>query len=213
MTFVSIVDHNLVVNGAWWQCKYDEELGKLKASHAVVNDTRRKATGEPQAIIWVFLASNQTVWVIFPGEYDRWLDQRYFNCLHALSWEWRVGGHQVGSERNGNIDFEEDSELEVIFEDYLEGCRDHEHRRLARIKDSRAALALQGKRDRWKAASARYYERHPEVKEKKRVKAAELRAAKKLARRRWDPPKKKQNDTPDPEPEEVCMAVIVSLWG
>ncbi|KAJ7210212.1 hypothetical protein B0H12DRAFT_1242771 [Mycena haematopus] len=76
----------------------------------------------------------------------------------------------------------------------------------ARIKDSRAALALQGKRDRWKAASARYYERHPEVKEKKRVKAAELRAAKKLARRRWDPPKKKQNDTPDPEPEEVNVS-------
>ncbi|KAJ7369236.1 hypothetical protein DFH08DRAFT_797017 [Mycena albidolilacea] len=60
----------------------------------------------------------------------------------------------------------------------------------------------------WKAASARYYERHPEVKEKKRLQAAEKRygdgrplisllpempvvfsAAKKLARRRWDPPK------------------------
>ncbi|KAJ6448772.1 hypothetical protein C8R45DRAFT_947788 [Mycena sanguinolenta] len=52
------------------------------------------------------------------------------------------------------------------------------------------AHALQNKRDQWKAASARYYERHPEVKEKKRVRAAERRAAKKLARRRWDPPKK-----------------------
>jgi uncharacterized protein involved in exopolysaccharide biosynthesis len=35
--------------------------------------------------------------------------------------------------------------------------------------------ALQNKRDQWKAASARYYERHPELKEKKRVKMAEKR--------------------------------------
>ncbi|KAJ7902928.1 hypothetical protein B0H13DRAFT_2335449 [Mycena leptocephala] len=49
--------------------------------------------------------------------------------------------------------------------------------------------AIQTKREQWKAASARYYERHPEVKEKKRQKMAEKRAAKKLARRRWDPPK------------------------
>ncbi|KAF8214425.1 hypothetical protein K438DRAFT_1749546 [Mycena galopus ATCC 62051] len=54
----------------------------------------------------------------------------------------------------------------------------------------RKAEAVQTKRDQWKAASAQYYERHPEVKEKKRVKAAEQRAAKKLARRRWDPPKR-----------------------
>ena len=39
----------------------------------------------------------------------------------------------------------------------------------------RQAYALQDKRERWKAASARYYEKHPEVKEKKRVKAAERR--------------------------------------
>ncbi|KAF8135907.1 hypothetical protein K438DRAFT_1786673 [Mycena galopus ATCC 62051] len=32
---------------------------------------------------------------------------------------------------------------------------------------------IQTKRDQWKAASARYYERHPEVKEKKRLRAAE----------------------------------------
>ncbi|KAJ7818075.1 hypothetical protein B0H14DRAFT_2601570 [Mycena olivaceomarginata] len=36
--------------------------------------------------------------------------------------------------------------------------------------------ALQNKRDQWKAASARYYERHPELKEKKRVKMAEKRS-------------------------------------
>jgi glycerol-3-phosphate dehydrogenase len=39
----------------------------------------------------------------------------------------------------------------------------------------RKAEALQNKRDQWKAASAHYYERHPEVKEKKRLKAAEQR--------------------------------------
>ncbi|KAF8214158.1 hypothetical protein K438DRAFT_1927323 [Mycena galopus ATCC 62051] len=52
------------------------------------------------------------------------------------------------------------------------------------------AEKVEHKRDLWKAASARYYERHPEVKEKKRLKMAEARAAKKLAKRRWDPPKK-----------------------
>ncbi|KAJ7683936.1 hypothetical protein B0H14DRAFT_3534865 [Mycena olivaceomarginata] len=57
-----------------------------------------------------------------------------------------------------------------------------------RDKEAAARRAVQNKRDQWKAASARYYERHPEVKEKKRLKAAEKRAAKKLARRRWDPP-------------------------
>ncbi|KAJ6466506.1 hypothetical protein DFH09DRAFT_1097862 [Mycena vulgaris] len=60
----------------------------------------------------------------------------------------------------------------------------------ARKEERRAAReALEAKRDQWKAASARYYENHPEVKEKKRLRMAEQRAAKKLARRRWDPPK------------------------
>ncbi|KAJ7862890.1 hypothetical protein B0H14DRAFT_3444376 [Mycena olivaceomarginata] len=53
----------------------------------------------------------------------------------------------------------------------------------------RKAEAVQAQRDKWKAASARYYLKHPEIKEKKRVKMAEKRAARKLARRRWDPPK------------------------
>jgi hypothetical protein len=76
-----------------------------------------------------------------------------------------------------------------------------------RAEEAAARRAIQNKRDQWKAASARYYERHPEVKEKKRLKAAEKRcvikptllqtshnihlvvsAAKRLARRRWDPP-------------------------
>ncbi|KAJ6563502.1 hypothetical protein B0H10DRAFT_2115161 [Mycena sp. CBHHK59/15] len=50
--------------------------------------------------------------------------------------------------------------------------------------------AVKTKHGQWKAASARYYENHPEVREKKRLKMAEQRAAKKAARRRWDPPKK-----------------------
>ncbi|KAJ7791909.1 hypothetical protein B0H14DRAFT_2624561 [Mycena olivaceomarginata] len=57
-----------------------------------------------------------------------------------------------------------------------------------RAEEAAARRAIQNKRDQWKAASARYYERHPEVKEKKRLKAAEKRAAKRLARHRWDPP-------------------------
>ncbi|KAJ7776681.1 hypothetical protein B0H14DRAFT_2631688 [Mycena olivaceomarginata] len=51
------------------------------------------------------------------------------------------------------------------------------------------AAKLRLKRDQWKAASARYYQRHPEAKEKKRLKMSKARAAKKLARRRWDPPR------------------------
>ncbi|KAJ7864322.1 hypothetical protein B0H13DRAFT_2353751 [Mycena leptocephala] len=61
--------------------------------------------------------------------------------------------------------------------------------RLHRQRELAQLAAVQIKRDQWKAASARYYERHPEVKEKKRQKMAEQRAAKKLAKRRWDPPK------------------------
>ncbi|KAJ7681822.1 hypothetical protein B0H14DRAFT_2655081 [Mycena olivaceomarginata] len=78
--------------------------------------------------------------------------------------------------------------------------------------------AIQNKRDQWKAALAWYYERHPEVKEKKHLQAAEKRcrdgrplisllpempvvfsAAKKLARRRWDPPK-----------QIKCMSVVLT---
>ncbi|KAJ7884168.1 hypothetical protein B0H14DRAFT_2564552 [Mycena olivaceomarginata] len=66
-------------------------------------------------------------------------------------------------------------------------------RRLRRDKEEaeriRQAEAVQAQRDKWKAVSARYYVKHPEIKEKKRAKMAEKRAARKLARRRWDPPK------------------------
>ncbi|KAJ7886286.1 hypothetical protein B0H13DRAFT_2342934 [Mycena leptocephala] len=58
---------------------------------------------------------------------------------------------------------------------------------------SPAHTTLETKRHQWKAASARYYENHPEVREKKRLKMAEQRAAKKLARRRWDPPRRSKS--------------------
>lgn len=44
-----------------------------------------------------------------------------------------------------------------------------------REEAQRRVHAIQNKRDQWKAASARYYEKHPEVKEKKRLQAAEKR--------------------------------------
>ncbi|KAJ7626754.1 hypothetical protein B0H17DRAFT_1150905 [Mycena rosella] len=50
--------------------------------------------------------------------------------------------------------------------------------------------AAQKKRQRQREASKRYYVNHPEVKTKKQVQAAERRAAKKTAKRRWDPPKR-----------------------
>ncbi|KAJ7821474.1 hypothetical protein B0H14DRAFT_2599232 [Mycena olivaceomarginata] len=53
-----------------------------------------------------------------------------------------------------------------------------EHRRL-RAEQQAQLRSLENKRDQWRAASARYYERHPEMKEKKRLKMAEKRAAKK----------------------------------
>ncbi|KAJ7815140.1 hypothetical protein B0H13DRAFT_1924357 [Mycena leptocephala] len=62
-------------------------------------------------------------------------------------------------------------------------------RETQRQRELTKLTAIQTKREQWKAASARYYERHPEVKEKKRQRSAEKRAAKKLARHRWDPPK------------------------
>ncbi|KAJ7740987.1 hypothetical protein B0H14DRAFT_3515405 [Mycena olivaceomarginata] len=67
-------------------------------------------------------------------------------------------------------------------------------RRLRRDKEEaeriRQAEAVQAQRDKWKAASARYYVKHPEIKEKKRAKwRRKGAAARKLARRRWDPPK------------------------
>ncbi|KAJ6515212.1 hypothetical protein C8R45DRAFT_919292 [Mycena sanguinolenta] len=88
---------------------------------------------------------------------------------------------------------EDDSELDRLYDEYRGKLRSHKMKRrmsVQRYQELREAHALQDKRDRWKAASARYYERHPEVKEKKRLKAAELRAANKLARRRWDPPRR-----------------------
>ncbi|KAJ7795156.1 hypothetical protein B0H14DRAFT_2621287 [Mycena olivaceomarginata] len=91
---------------------------------------------------------------------------------------------------------EEEREYERQYARYLRKL-DRYNRKQAEIRyvsereeAQRRVHAIQNKRDQWKAASAWYYERHPEVKEKKRLQAAEKRAAKKLARRQWDPPKK-----------------------
>ncbi|KAF8177758.1 hypothetical protein K438DRAFT_1978362 [Mycena galopus ATCC 62051] len=67
-----------------------------------------------------------------------------------------------------------------------------QHRAIVKRKQEaqQRAWATQNKRDQWKVASAGYYERHPKVKEKKRLKAAEKQEVKKVSRRRWDPPKK-----------------------
>ncbi|KAJ6556336.1 hypothetical protein B0H19DRAFT_1262408 [Mycena capillaripes] len=68
--------------------------------------------------------------------------------------------------------------------------RHKDQRQQERAEQRSRRNAQDTKRCQWKAASARYYENHPEVRERKRTRMAEQRAAKKLARRRWDPPKK-----------------------
>ncbi|KAJ7753026.1 hypothetical protein B0H14DRAFT_3512793 [Mycena olivaceomarginata] len=98
----------------------------------------------------------------------------------------------------------EDSELERQWDQYeikLAAYKRHEAKRVERLNARRKAEDVQTKRDQWKAASAHYYERHPEVKEKKRIKAAEQRCAvqrKKLACRHWDPPKRAPLSYPVP---------------
>ncbi|KAF8210689.1 hypothetical protein K438DRAFT_1958902 [Mycena galopus ATCC 62051] len=64
--------------------------------------------------------------------------------------------------------------------------------RSKKVQAEHDACAIKTKRDQWKAASARYYVRHPEIKEKKRLQAAERCAAKKLARRQRDSSKKER---------------------
>ncbi|KAJ7112732.1 hypothetical protein C8R44DRAFT_741804 [Mycena epipterygia] len=53
--------------------------------------------------------------------------------------------------------------------------------------------------ERNRQAYQRYYESHPEIREKKRLQMAERRAAAKAAKRRWDPPKKKKSVLVEPE--------------
>ncbi|KAJ6462364.1 hypothetical protein C8R47DRAFT_1080253 [Mycena vitilis] len=69
--------------------------------------------------------------------------------------------------------------------------------------------ALEMKRSQWKAASARYYENHPEVRAKKRLKMAAQRAAKKLSRRKRDPPK--MITGLPPQDHQLEMAVDVDV--
>ncbi|KAJ7676099.1 hypothetical protein B0H14DRAFT_2656381 [Mycena olivaceomarginata] len=54
----------------------------------------------------------------------------------------------------------------------------------------RKAQAVQAQRDRWKAVSARYYLKHPEIKEKKQCQnVGEKGSSVNWRVRRWDPPK------------------------
>ncbi|KAJ7367581.1 hypothetical protein DFH08DRAFT_795732 [Mycena albidolilacea] len=68
------------------------------------------------------------------------------------------------------------------------------------LDESQNAEKVQLKRNQWRAASARYYERHPEVKEQKKLKMVAARAAKKQARCRWDPPQQVRR-APAPAPD------------
>ncbi|KAJ6610572.1 hypothetical protein B0H10DRAFT_2224846 [Mycena sp. CBHHK59/15] len=52
-------------------------------------------------------------------------------------------------------------------------------------------VSKEEKAARHRKASALHYARHPEIREKKRLQQSEKRAAAKLKRRQWDPPKKK----------------------
>ncbi|KAJ6614215.1 hypothetical protein B0H10DRAFT_1950859 [Mycena sp. CBHHK59/15] len=101
--------------------------------------------------------------------------------------------------------------------------RDPKHRQ-QQLERRAQRNVVETKHGQWKAASARYYENHPEVRERKRLKMAEQRAAKKLARRRWDPPKKSkpnplqsdplQSDAPesDNEAREAAAAAQSLLF-
>ncbi|KAJ6603522.1 hypothetical protein DFH09DRAFT_1068671 [Mycena vulgaris] len=82
-------------------------------------------------------------------------------------------------------------------DNYKAAMAQYEHDLAEWQKDNERIDALEKvahRRNRWKAATARYYESHPEVKEKKRKQMAASRMAKKLAKRRWDPPKKIKKD-------------------
>jgi hypothetical protein len=48
-------------------------------------------------------------------------------------------------------------------------------REMEEVEHIRKAQAIQAQRDRWKAVSAHYYLKHPEIKEKKHAKMAEKR--------------------------------------
>ncbi|KAJ6461287.1 hypothetical protein C8R47DRAFT_1073318 [Mycena vitilis] len=83
--------------------------------------------------------------------------------------------------------------------------QEQEERQLQRAR----LEAVKTKRSQWKAASARYYEKHPEVREKKRLKMAEQRAAKKAARRRHDPAKNPSLPYPLDEADEGLSRQIL----
>jgi hypothetical protein len=117
------------------------------------------------------------------------------NAVHLLSSA--IGMPFTHSSMSSDLDSsEEDHQYQIEYAEYKRRYAEYEeecaarrcvlvqhgpllvlltHTRKRKEEVLRKAEALQSKRDQWKAASARYYERHPEVKEKKRIKAAEQR--------------------------------------
>ncbi|KAJ7793031.1 hypothetical protein B0H14DRAFT_2623300 [Mycena olivaceomarginata] len=114
-------------------------------------------------------------------------------CDCELRHKTRPGGNCVRARQPKSIPSdlntsEEEREYERQYARYLRKL-DRYNRKQAEIQyvsereeAQRRVHAIQNKRDQWKAASARYYERHPEVKEKKRLQAAEKRCGDVLPR-------------------------------
>ncbi|KAF8209553.1 hypothetical protein K438DRAFT_1753896 [Mycena galopus ATCC 62051] len=103
--------------------------------------------------------------------------------------------HSNSSPASGLNSSDGDVGSDVHWEEYVGKCELRAGFRSRKEQVEREAYAVQTKRDRWKAVSARYYERHPEVRERKRLQAAERRwasATKALAHRQQDAGKKER---------------------
>ncbi|KAJ7860671.1 hypothetical protein B0H14DRAFT_3445873 [Mycena olivaceomarginata] len=100
-------------------------------------------------------------------------------CYQRALWEYRT----ARAEHRKRQDAEE---VQCARNVKLVWCLQHDMEEAEHI---RKAEAVQAQRDKWKAVSAHYYLKHPEIKEKKSAKMAEKGAAHKLARCWWDPPK------------------------
>ncbi|KAJ6544005.1 hypothetical protein B0H19DRAFT_1076187 [Mycena capillaripes] len=63
--------------------------------------------------------------------------------------------------------------------------------------DSKGRITDEKTREKGRIASAKYYAKHPEAREKQRIRMAEKRAAIKAKRRQWDPPKNPKSGLQD----------------
>ncbi|KAJ7135950.1 hypothetical protein C8R44DRAFT_869646 [Mycena epipterygia] len=91
-------------------------------------------------------------------------------------------------------------------------------KRKRKVDDDGVSAEEPKRRSQAAQASARYYAKHPEIREKKRLQMAQSRAAKKARKRQWDPPKKAKavvpmenadagsEDYAPPLPDEVTEA-------